>query len=63
MMDAKQRLPDLITVKELERFLGISTPRAYELVHSKGFPTVKVGRGYRVNKDKLIEMVENGRVF
>ena len=60
---SNNKLPELITVKELERFLNISTQKAYELVHSKGFPTIKVGRSYRVNKDSLLRMIDDGRVF
>ncbi|SCM82456.1 hypothetical protein KL86SPO_50227 [uncultured Sporomusa sp.] len=54
---------ELITVKELEEFLGISQPRAYELIHSKGFPTVKIGRNYRVDKTRLLAMIESGYTF
>ena len=63
MEKIKNDIPELITIKELQRILVISQPKAYELIHSKGFPTVKAGRGYRVNKDKLVEMINAGRVF
>lgn len=55
---------NLITVKELEQFLKISTPTAYELIHSKGFPTVKMGpRKYRVDKTRLMNMIQNGYIL
>ena len=54
---------ELITVKELEKLFNISQPKAYELVHSKGFPTVKIGRNYRVDKTRLFAMIESGYVF
>ena len=60
MLNANGKNIEFITVKELENLLKISTPKAYELVHSKGFPTVKVGRNYRINKMKLLEMIDNG---
>ena len=60
MLNANGKNIEFITVKELENLLKISTPKAYELVHSKGFPTVKVGRNYRINKMKLLEMIDKG---
>lgn len=56
-------LPELLTVKQLESLFQISTPRAYELIHSKGFPTVKIGRFYRVDKQKLLKMIDSGFVI
>ena len=31
-----QALPAILTAKQLQDFLGISRPKAYELVHTKG---------------------------
>jgi len=56
-------LPELLTAKELERLLKLSTPRTYELLHSKGFPTVRIGKHYRVDKQKLIKMIDSGFVI
>jgi excisionase family DNA binding protein len=36
-------LKDVITVKDVTKFLGISRAKAYELVHSGAFHTVQVG--------------------
>lgn len=55
-------LPELITAKELEKLLGVSTSRTYELMNSRGFPTVKIGRCYRVDKAKLLKMIDEGFV-
>ncbi len=33
-----------MSVKELAVHMGISKPKAYELVRSRGFPTIQVGR-------------------
>lgn len=62
-MQPAQKLPELITVKELEKLLNISQPKAYDLIHSKGFPTVRIGRNYRVDKTKLFEMLASGYVM
>ncbi len=56
-------IPELLTAKELERLFKLSTPRVYELIHSKGFPTVRIGKHYRVDKQKLLEMIDRGFVI
>ncbi len=33
-----------ITVKEMAGLLGLSEPKAYELVHIEGFPMIQLGR-------------------
>lgn len=36
----------------------VSRANAYALMHSKGFPTLKIGKRMTVPKDKLIEWME-----
>ena len=38
--------------------LGISRANAFTLMHSKGFPTIKIGKRMTVPKDKLIEWID-----
>ena len=38
--------------------LGISRAGAYELVHSEGFPALKIGNRIVVPKDKLREWID-----
>lgn len=33
-----------LSVQELSSQMGISLPKAYELVKSKGFPTIRIGK-------------------
>jgi excisionase family DNA binding protein len=40
-----------MSVQELAVHMGISKPKAYELVRSKGFPTIQVGRRIVVPTD------------
>ena len=49
----------LITVKEFASEYGIGTNKAYEMVNSKGFPVVKLGRKLLVIKDKVDEFLYN----
>ena len=49
-------LPACLTVPEMAAYMRISEPIAYQLVHRKDFPAVRVGnRRYIVPKDRLLE--------
>ena len=43
----------LITVNELQQLLHIGRDKAYALMHSKAFPSIKLGGRYYVSKDEL----------
>ena len=43
----------LLTTKELQVHLGVGRDRAYQLMHSKGFPSIKIGGRYYVTRDAL----------
>ena len=46
-------LPLMLNGVQVATVLGISRAGAYELVHSEGFPTLKIGSRIVVPKDKL----------
>ncbi|MFD2443758.1 helix-turn-helix domain-containing protein [Bacillus sp. CGMCC 1.16607] len=46
-------LKDVLTVKDITMFLGISRTKAYELVHSGEFYTVKVGTRILIPKKSI----------
>ena len=48
------QLPELMTIKELQSYLGIGKDKAYLLVKSKSFPALKVGGRYYVIKPGFI---------
>ena len=50
-------LPLMLTVPEVGEALGISRASAYELVHSKDFPSIRIGTRIIVPKDKLIAWI------
>ena len=52
-------LPLMLSVPEIAAVLGISRAGAYELVRSKGFPTLKIGSRIVVPKEKFIEWIDN----
>ena len=49
----------LITVKEFANEYGIGTNKAYEMVNSKGFPVVRLGRKILVIRDRIDEFLYN----
>lgn len=51
-------LPLMLNVVQVAAVLGISRAGAYELVHSEGFPTLKIGSRIVVPKDKLWEWID-----
>ncbi|MHB8064084.1 MAG: helix-turn-helix domain-containing protein [Ruminiclostridium sp.] len=48
-------LPLTLTVKEISEIMGLSLSKAYELCHSKGFPSVNIGTRIIVPKLALIK--------
>lgn len=51
-------LPVMLNVEIVKNVLGISLTSAYELMHEKDFPSMKVGSRIVVPKDKFREWVE-----
>ncbi len=48
------QLPELMTIKELQSYLGIGKDKAYALVKSKSFPAMKIGGRYYVAKTDFV---------
>lgn len=53
-----EQLPLALSAEDVAQVLGISRANAYELMHSEGFPTLKIGKRMTVPKDKLIEWIQ-----
>lgn len=53
-----EQLPITLSANQLAQVLGISRANAYTLMHSKGFPTIQIGKRMVVPKNKLIEWME-----
>ena len=51
-------LPLFLNAKTLAEVLGVAPSSAYELMHEKGFPTLKVGNRLLVEKSKFKEWIE-----
>ena len=46
--------PDVLTVEEMSRALGISTKTGYKLIRENKIESLKVGRSYRIPKAYLL---------
>ena len=51
------QLPLCLNAELVSKALGIAPSSAYELMHEKNFPTLRVGSRMVVPKDKFIEWV------
>ena len=52
------QLPLTLCADDVAKVLGISRAGAYTLMHSKGFPVLKVGKRMLVPKDKLLAWID-----
>ena len=43
-INKKEKLPHVLTVKELAEVLRVSVPQAYQIVKIEGFPVIEIGR-------------------
>ncbi len=53
-----EELPVTLNAQDVAAVLGISRANAYCLMHSKGFPTLQIGKRMVVPKDKLIDWID-----
>ena len=57
-MKTFENLPNVLNAEQLARELGISRAGAYQLLHSEGFPTLRIGKRMLVPRDKLSEWID-----
>ena len=53
-----EEFPAVLRIKDVQKALRISRPKAYELAHTAGFPVVKIGRAFRIPRDAFIRWLE-----
>ena len=51
----------MLTVKDLQELLKIGRDKAYSLMHSKSFPSMRLGRKYYVQEQALQEWLVKNR--
>ena len=50
-------LPLFLNANQVANALGVASSSAYELMHEKGFPTLKIGNRMVVPKERFIQWV------
>ena len=53
------QLPIMLNANAVAQTLGISRAGAYELMHSEGFPTLRIGKRMMVSKEHFIQWIES----
>ena len=52
-------LPIMLSVNQLANVLGISRTSSYDLVRSKGFPSITIGSRIVIPKEELLIWIQN----
>ncbi len=52
---------ELLTVKQVSKFLSLAIPTVYSLVQRSGIPFMKQGKRLYFSKQELIEWVKKGK--
>lgn len=52
-----------LSVKDVKRLLNISTNAAYNLIHSKSFPVIRIGNSFRVPKEPFYEWMKSSHTI
>ena len=54
-----EELPMVLCAEHVAMVMGISRTHAYGLLHSEGFPTIRIGKRMVVPRDKFIQWMDN----
>ena len=52
-----EMLPVVLNANDIAIVLNISRAKSYELLHSAGFPVIKIGKRRVVPKDRFMEWI------
>lgn len=56
-------LPATLSATDISKYLGISKANSYQLMDSKGFPILRIGKRKLVPKDKFLVWINNNLKF
>ena len=56
------KLPDVLSVKEVARFLRVNVKTVYQAVSKEELPARKIGRRIVIHRDTLLQWVSSGSV-
>lgn len=57
--NSNDELPLVMTAKDIAGYLNISLTSGYNLMNSKGFPVLKLGKQLRVTRDNFLNWLNN----
>lgn len=52
-----------LSVKDVKRLLNIGTAAAYNLIHSKAFPVIRIGNSFRIPKEPFFEWLKSSHTI
>ena len=58
-LTSRDDLPLVLSPADVAEILGISRNTAYEVIHSKGFPAFRVGKQYRVSRERFLTWLDS----
>ena len=53
-----EEMPMILSAGDLGAFLGLSRGKVYELLNSRDFPTLRIGKRMMVPKDKFLNWID-----
>lgn len=59
MFKSYDEMPLFLNAEMVAKALGVATSTAYELMHEKNFPALKIGSRLLVPKEKFRQWVDN----
>ena len=54
-----ESIPDILTVQQLQKILGIGRKAAYDLIQENKIKHIRIGRNIRIPKRCLLDFIEN----
>lgn len=52
-----------LSVKDVKQILNIGTAAAYNLIHSKTFPVIRIGNSFRIPKEPFFEWLKSSHTI
>ena len=49
---------EMLTAKDIKKYFHISINAAYNIIHSKGFPAIRIGTSFRVPRSVFIQWLK-----
>lgn len=60
-LTSRDDLPLVLSPADVAEILGISRNTAYDVIHSEGFPAFRVGKQYRVSRERFLIWLTTAR--